>query len=229
MCPELDKLPMRPLQALISRLGFSLLIGIGIAIALGAIFSVPSFAETQQTLVAQQYEEQKPVWQHSVDQNSTEQQPAEEQPLYQQPFDQQLEQQDPSTETTDQQPADENLLQQQAAEQQAAQQRARDQEAAEQRAREQQAQSTPASFADTLMGILLLTIFFLLAIGYIYWRSQCPRCGKAFTSSVIDKSFLGTDMRYSYDSNGRRQVHVKHNYFVKYRCGNCGCDWSREE
>ena len=74
-------------------------------------------------------------------------------------------------------------------------------------------------------------ILFIVAVALLYewWKSRCPHCSKSFRSSAINKKFLGTDEKYSYDNNGRRQVRTRHNHWVTYRCSNCGGDWTREE
>jgi len=85
------------------------------------------------------------------------------------------------------------------------------------------------SSSSGLGGFLLLALMGFIYYLYLWYTSKCPNCGKSFTNAVIDKTFLGTDIRYTYDNDGRRQIHTRHRHFVTYRCGNCGYIWKREE
>ncbi len=85
---------------------------------------------------------------------------------------------------------------------------------------------TGSSVRGVLFILIVAAVFWLIASGA---AKKCPSCGKSDSAEVVDKVFMGSDIRGGSYRDGGWGVRTRRYVWVKYRCTACGNRWDRDE
>jgi hypothetical protein len=85
---------------------------------------------------------------------------------------------------------------------------------------------------SSVLGVLFIGLIVAAAFWLIdLWSSSknCPSCGKSDSAEVVDKVFMGSDIRGGSYRDGGWGVRTRRYAWVKYTCTACGYRWNRDE